>query len=310
MHRLIAILTTLVLSLFLLVPAVAAAEPWDWNGDEHLVVNTGGHLTLTADQSVDMLVIVSGSATIEGSPKSVVAVSSTVDFVGGQTTSVVAVNSTVTLDPASSVSGDVLRMNSSINAPSGTIQGGVQDLTSGLGGALFITSIVSAILYIGFAIALIVSALALSQLAGRQVREAAASFQREPVNVLVAAIVGVFALFSAGIIAIATVLGVPLGLGILLIVIPALFVVGYIVVGIAIGDALVARMSPTGGPRPALATFIGMLVVTLIGVVPFVGGLLAFAGFGAVSLRLYRAMRTSSRTTQSPVVRAPAPSAG
>jgi hypothetical protein len=310
MHRLIAIMTTLVLSLFLLVPAVAAAEPWDWNGDEHLVVNTGGHFTLTADQSVDMLVIVSGSATIEGSPKSVVAVSSTVDFVGGQTTEVVAVNSTVTLDPASSVSGDVLRMNSAINAPSGTIQGGVQDITTGLGGAWFVTNVVSAILYIGFAIALIVAALALSQLAGRQVREAAGSFRREPLNVVVAAFVGVIALFSAGIIAIATVLGAPLGLGILLIVVPTLFVVGYIVVGIAIGDALVERLSPARGPRPALATFIGMLVVTLIGVLPFVGGLLAFAGFGAVSLRLYRAMRAPSGITQSPVVTAPAPSAG
>ena len=78
----------------------------------------------------------------------------------------------------------------------------------------------------------------------------------------------------------------------------------------AIGDAIVARLSPDGGPRPALGAFVGMLVVTLIGFVPFVGGLLAFAGFGAVSLSLYRALRTSSGTTSSPVMAAPAPSAG
>lgn len=314
MNRLIAILTTLMLGLFLLVPAVAAAEPWDgpWFGssDEHLVVNTGGHFTLTADQPVDMLVVVGGSATIQGSPRSVMAVDSTVDFVGGTSESVVAVNSTVGLDAASSVSGDVLRLNSTINAPSGTVQGNVKDLTSGLGGALFVTSLVSVILYIGFAIALIVAALTASRLAGRQIRESGASFRREPVNVAIAAIVGLVLSIVAGTVAIATILGAPLGFGILLIVIPAMFIVGYIVVGIAVGDAIVARLSPDGGPRPALGAFVGMLVVTLIGFVPFVGGLLAFAGFGAVSLSLYRAMRTSSGTTSSPVMAAPAPSAG
>ena len=310
MNRLIAILTTLALGLFLLVPAVAAAEPWFGSSDEHLVVNTGGHFTLTADQPVDMLVVVNGSASIEGSPRSVIAVDSTVDFVGGQAESIVAVNSTVGLDAASSVSGDVLRMNSTINAPSGTVQGNVEDLTNGLGGAWFVTSLVSVVLYIGFAIALIVAALTVSQLAGRQVREAGASFQREPLNVLIAAIVGAIVLFTAGIVAIATILGAPLGFGILLIVIPAMFVVGYIVVAIAIGDAIVARLSSDGRPRPALGAFVGTLVVILIGIVPFVGGLLAFAGFGAVSLRLYRAMRASSGTKQSTAVAAPAPSAG
>jgi hypothetical protein len=310
MNRLIAILTTLTLGLFLLVPAVAAAEPWYGSSDEHLVVNTGGHFTLTAEQSVDMLVLVSGSATIEGTPRSVIAVDSTVDFVGGKTESVVAVNSTVSLDTASSVTGDVLQTNSTINAPNGTIAGGIEDLTAGMGGAWFVTNIVSAVFYIGFAIALIVAALTVSQLAGRQVREAAASFQREPVNVAVAAIVGLLALITAGIIAIATILGAPLGIGILLIVLPALFVVGYIVVGVAIGDAILARVSPNGGPRRALATFVGMLVVLLIGVVPLIGGLLGLAGFGAVSLRLYRAMRASPGGTQAMVVRAPAPSAG
>jgi len=73
-------------------------------------------------------------------------------------------------------------MNSTINAPSGTVQGDVKDLTSGLGGALFVTSLVSVILYIGFAIALSVAALTASRLAGRQIRESGASFRREDRN--------------------------------------------------------------------------------------------------------------------------------
>ena len=63
MNRILGFLAASLLALLVLVPAVAAAGPRPQ--DEHLVVNTGGDITLPAGQTVDLLVVVNGTATIE-----------------------------------------------------------------------------------------------------------------------------------------------------------------------------------------------------------------------------------------------------
>jgi hypothetical protein len=89
-----------------------------------------------------------------------------------------------------------------------------------------------------------------------------------------------------------TIVGIPFGLGVLVLVMPALFIAGYIVTGIAIGDALVGRMSPgVTRERPYLAAFIGLAAVGVVSIVPPIGGLVSFVGFGAVILLMWRVAR-------------------
>ena len=79
MNRLFAIVSAALLALLILVPVAAAADPFDAQ-DEHVVVSTGGDITLAEGQHADVLVVVNGTATIEGDAGSVVVINGTADL--------------------------------------------------------------------------------------------------------------------------------------------------------------------------------------------------------------------------------------
>ena len=89
MNRLVGISGAILIGLLLLVPVAAAAAPWD--SDEHFLLNTGGDITLPADQRVDLLVVVDGTATIQGEAGAVFVVNGAADFVGATTQGIVAI---------------------------------------------------------------------------------------------------------------------------------------------------------------------------------------------------------------------------
>lgn len=66
-----------------------------------------------------------------------------------------------------------------------------------------------------------------------------------------------------------------------------------VAVGLLVGKRLLERTTGSGGR--VLALFVGLLILTLIGVVPYLGGLVGFlvvvAGLGVVSIWLFRRLR-------------------
>ena len=120
-------------------------------------------------------------------------------------------------------------------------------------------------------------------------RAASAFITHEPLMV-VASIIGLIALLTAGIIATVTVVGIPFGIGLLALVMPGLFVIGYIVVGIGVGDWILGRSSPVVRERPYLAAVVGLTVVGLVSFLPPVSGLISFVGFGSIMLLSWRVL--------------------
>ena len=114
-----------------------------------------------------------------------------------------------------------------------------------------------------------------------------------------AGIVGLIALLTAGIIAIVTIVGIPFGIGLLALVMPGLFVIGYIVVGIGVGDWILGRSSPVVRERPYLAAVVGLTVVGLVSFLPPVSGLISFVGFGSIMLLSWRVLRGVPGTVPS-----------
>jgi hypothetical protein len=108
-------------------------------------------------------------------------------------------------------------------------------------------------------------------------------------------------------VAIVTVIGAPLGLGLLLVVLPVLLVIGYLVAGIWIGDQVLDGTSPgIVRERPYLAAVIGLVVLGVVSAIPFVGGIVGglatLVGFGAIVLLMWRVLRGTDRRT-APVSR-------
>ena len=109
---------------------------------------------------------------------------------------------------------------------------------------------------------------------------------------LVAGIVGAVALPILAMLLIATVVGAPIGLAMLFVLLPALAVLAWIVAAIWIGDWILARTRGAAEPdRPYLAAVVGVIVLAIAGVLPFVSAIATLFGFGALLLAAWRTLR-------------------
>jgi hypothetical protein len=99
-----------------------------------------------------------------------------------------------------------------------------------------------------------------------------------------------------------TVVGIPLGLGVLLVVLPIAWFLGYIVAGARLGKFILQRNDATG--RPVAATTLGLVILQLGVLVPVVGGIaMVIAGFwgaGALAYSAYRAAGGKGVSTSTP----------
>jgi len=303
MIRLLGIAGAMLLTLLILVPGVAAAEPWNWGRTENLIIASGTDITLSADQDVDTLVIVSGHARIEGHAGTIFVLGGTAELVGARTGGIVAIQANVNIDAATVVTGDVRSMDSIITGASPTtVAGRIRDIGPDMALGWMAIGSVLFFVYLAFAISVLFAGIVVAGLAGRQVREATALISTEPLPVLAAALIGLIGLVTAAIVAMITVVGIPFGLGLLLLVLPALFVIGYIVVGIWLGEAILARTSPgVVRERPYFAAVVGLTILGIVSILPPIGGLISLVGMGAVVLLMWRVVRRSG--TRRPVDR-------
>jgi hypothetical protein len=307
--RALGLVSSLLLGLFILVPVVAAADPYQADG--RIIISVRGDMTFPADQQADSLVIVDGTATIEGDVKNVFVVNGTANFVGSTTGEVVAIASRVSLDNGSVVNGKLRLMETTLTrAPGATVNGSVSEGVDWVRGALFIGPALF-IAYVGFVLAAMVAAVGLAALASRQVRATETLLNREIGTAIVAGFGGLFAIILGAVLAMVTIVGIPLGLGLLIGFLPLVFFVGYLVAAIWIGEWVVRQFGLGSQPeRPYLAAIVGILVLSAISFVPMVGGVISFVGFGAVILLMWRTVRRRPLVGKAAAVPAAAPAAG
>jgi hypothetical protein len=160
-------------------------------------------------------------------------------------------------------------------------------------------------------VALICAAL-FAALAGRRLTEAASLLTNDPgYTILAAVFVWVGGPIVAGL-AFATVIGLPLGFGILLFALPALMFLGYIVAATRLGMAIVGR-GGADNARPFGAALLGVLIMQVLMLIPVLGFILALLaglyGSGALALLMWRGIRGSGTTPTATTPPAPAPAA-
>jgi hypothetical protein len=309
MKRLVGIAGAALIVLLLVVPVALAANPWPHTG--RVLISTGGDITLPAGEQADAVVVVNGTATIRGEVNTVVAIDGAANLLGARTETVVAVRSPVEIGPGTVVEGDVMTLDSLVHQTGDAqVQGQVTNLAAILIGIGAVLAPALLLIWIGFGLAMIVAGLLLAGLASRQVREAEALISHEPVQTLAAGIVGLFVFPLVAVLLIATLIGAPLGVGILLLAWPLVAFVGYLIAGIWIGNWMLRRTAPERiDERPYLAAVVGLIVLSVLAIVPVLAVVVMIAslfGFGAVILLSVRTLR-SHTTTSQPTVAGPMP---
>ncbi len=288
------VLPALLLGLVLaLVPVAAYAAEGD-DGDD-LLLRINGDAVVRSGDRVGTVVVVNGDARIDGTVKKAVVVVQGTAFVAGTVEGeITVINGTLELAGTARVKNISLVRSNLVRASGAVVTGGIHErerfVFRGAAGVF------SFLLWLGMTVAVLGAGLLFAAVGGRQLAGVANSLTAETGKTVLAGILLWLALPVLAVVFFITLVGIPLAIGLLLVVAPALWFLGYISVGTRLG-AVVFRLvrADAESVHPYAAVASGMLVLQLVVLVPLIGALtMVLAGLwgaGALAFAAFRAAR-------------------
>jgi len=277
----------------LLLPATALAAD---NTSDSFMLRVGGTTTVPATEQLDTVIIIDGDAVIDGTIDDTLWIVSGDAVVNGQVSGdITVVDGTLTLGPTANVDDVMLIRSDLVRDPAAIVNGDVNErselINFGWGEELF-----SFAFWLGSTVALVIAGLIVTALVGRRITAAAGLLTGRPLESFAFALLLWIVLPVLGVIAIITIIGIPLGI-MLLLSAPIIWVIGYTVAGARLGMVIAPRLGFGGHPEhPAGEAAIGIIAFQLIGLIPFGGGIVVgLAGFLGSGALIYLAYRSSSR---------------
>jgi hypothetical protein len=303
-------LVTATLALLLFPVRALAQEPMD---DVYVRVN--GTVDFPAGEAVDVLVAVDSAAQVAGTVrKTLVIVNQTATLSGEVGGDAVVANGTLRLEPTARVGGDVVLINGEVvQADGATIGGQVVERSGAMVGAEFrrVTAAISFAAWVGMTLLFVVVAVVWAAVGGRQLSEIAGLLGARPGPAALAAVVFWIVTPLIAFVAFLTVIGIPIGIALLLVVMPLMWSLGYVATGTRLGFFIAdLRQAKPDLGRPYLEAALGVAVFQLIGLIPVVGGIVvALAGLfgaGAIALYAWRSITAPRIDADRPLLDAPA----
>ena len=290
MRRLFLVATSVVILLALFAPAALAAGPVSSTGS--VIVSVQGTVDVPAGSNPEAVVVVDGTATISGDADTVVIAGGTATLAGATVDSLVVIDGRADLQAGTTV-GRVSTLGGTVTQAAGAeITGRMASFDVDLAALALLLIPLALALAVGFAIAGVVAALLVAAFGARQVRDTEAQISERPGHVLVAGIAGSIGLPLVAVLLIFTVIGAPIGFALLFAVLPVLLFLAWLVAAIWVGDWLVARSRGEREPgRPYRAAVLGVIVLALASVLPFVSAIATVFGLGALLLAGWRVLR-------------------
>ena len=290
--------------LCVLAALAAAAPAWAQAGEpgatNDIQVVLTGRAEVRAGERADTVVIFDGPALIEGVVDgAVVALNGDIRVAatGVVEEAVVAMNGTAVVEDGARVGGDVVSSSSPQVAPGATVEGETRTVR-------FTLRALGIVFWIAWWLAVTLSVLVLGllllALAPRAMAAALAVARTEIGPAIAWGAAVAIGLPVVSVLVMISVVGIPLGL-LGLLSLALVFTLGYVVAALAVGRLMVKEPASR-----YLAFLAGLVVLRLVGLVPFVGGLVTFVAlaYGLGSLAL--AGRRAARGQPAPVVAEPA----
>ena len=279
----------LALLLLAVAPASAAGQGADdsFSGDRVVIT---GPVAIDRGETADDVVVIDGPVSVAGRVRGdLVVVSGRLRISGTVAGDVVAVADRATLAPGARVGGDLIYGDQRPVVPAGaTVDGDVERVSVGE-----ITDPVgfvgAAALWIAVSVSALVLGLLMLWLAPRAL-DAAFDAARTSLGPTIGwGLLLFFGLPILAVIALVTLVGIPLGVALLLALLP-LYAIGYTTSAWLLGRRLV------GPPRGRVLAFLaGLAILRVLAIIPIVGGIVWFAatvvGLGALLVATWRARR-------------------
>jgi hypothetical protein len=291
MNRPVSILAAVALMLGLAGTALAADEGLMHTG--RVLIATGGDVEVAAGEQADVVIVIGGDARIAGTVNTLVVVDGTATVSGATLETIAVASGAVDLAAGSTVSGDIMRFDSAITRADGAVIGGsIRGLAGDVAAFGLFMGAAVIVMWIGFGIATLLAGFLVAGLAARQVRVATSLISKEPGQTVLVGLLSLVVPPLLAVLAMVTIVGIPTGIGLLVIVWPAVAFIGYVVAAIWLGEWILRqRSSSRPAERPYAAALLGLLIAFVIGLVPLVTAILSIFGLGAVVLASWRTLR-------------------
>lgn len=290
-----------------------AAEPAAPAG-QGFVFRAGGDAVIGPEENLGAVVVIDGTAHVKGRVDGLLVVSGHAILEGAQVRDLTVVNGVADLRDGSRIAGNLRLVDSQLQRSGDvSIVGPVSHEAMPRWGAFPFGLLFS----LGMSLAVLAAGLVAASLAPRAMHAAGEVLAGELGRTTLSAAVLWLVVPPLAIISLMTIVGIPLGIGALFFVLPALAFLGYLVAGQALGERLLAaaRSGAEMRARPLLAVVVGLVLLMVVGAVPIVGGLAnlfaAGLGAGAIALTVWRTWRARGHrpgTTVAPPIETGAPS--
>ncbi len=274
------------------------------DGEDSVLLKVNGNTQVAAGDTIENAVVINGNINVAGTVEDTVLVVSGDAVVTGTVNGTISVVSgKLTLESGSTVKDVMLIDSDLVRADGATVTGDIEDrgydFSFGRGLAIF-----SMLWWIGMTIVALVAAAIFAWFGRKQLFGSVETLRNDFVKSLITAIVMWILLPLGAALILFTLVGAPLSLLIILVVLPALWLLGMIVVGTWLGSYIV---KPTDTGRAIGAALLGTLILSLISLIPFVAVVTTIAAIIGSGAFVYRAIvnRDSPDVAAVPVVSAP-----
>lgn len=301
-----------VLLAFAIGMAPAQAFAADDEPDD-LLLRIGSDVVIGPGEVVGAVIVIDGNLTIEGTVEDTALVIDGNAIVRGTVQEdLTVISGDIDLEAGAQVN-NVTSIRGDLRRDSSAIVSGEINERDNFRFFQGIAAVFSILFWLAMSVAVIVSGLVFAAVGGRQLTEAMRVMTGDAVNTILGVVFVWVALPIVAVLALITVIGIPLGLGILLFLMPVLLFLGYIVAGAKLGATLTKLSGREAGGHPFLATFIGLVLLQAIILIPILGGLVAFLagvwGSGALTVIAYRGAGFKGVSRSAPDTSPEAPAA-
>jgi hypothetical protein len=294
-------LTTIVsLVLALTAASQSSVQRVPVSARDDVQIRINGPVHIATGDTASTVWVVNHDATIDGVVReALVVINGTARITGRVEGGIVIANGRLDLEPGARVEQDVMLYRSVMTRANDAVVAGAvhsQSAFSVGAGAVWLV-------WLSFTLVVLVAGLVFAELAPRTLTGSAEYLAAHGGRSAVTALIVSATVPAVAIMSFATVIGIPLGLILLIVVIPALSFLGYLTTGSMVGSALVTRVAATGAWTSRYRrVLIGLLTLQVVVALPIIGGLLGLiASLLGVGALVARSWAERERTQRAPV---------
>jgi hypothetical protein len=268
-----------------LVPGTALAQD---RGDEGLLVRIGGSITVTPEETIEVLIAIDSDVVMDGTVRGALILLGADTIINGTVDGdVVAVGGTLVLSSTALITGDVSYNNVAYERDQGAVVQGTQRSDFGANfGRDFSrwAAWLSLATWAGTTVLMLAAGIVFAGIGGRQLWASSANITRNPLQSILSILaLGLIAVILITLLFI-SILGIPIAFAMMLIV-GAVWALGHIAAGTRIGAALTRRrIEDSTIAHPYLPTIVGIMVLQIFALIPvFIGLVLAYSTQGSLA---------------------------